>query len=99
MLALGRGLMAEPKILIIDELSLGLAPVLVQHLFGTLDTLRREGIAILLVEQNVHVALALSDYAYVLADGRIALEGPAHEVNSMPEVRAAYLPIAQSGQY
>jgi branched-chain amino acid transport system ATP-binding protein len=65
--------------------------VLVQQLFGTLDTLKREGVTILLVEQNVHLALALSDYAYVLADGHIALEGPAHEVDSMPEVRAAYL--------
>lgn len=91
MLAVARGLMAEPMILIIDELSLGLAPVLVQQLFGTLDTLKREGVTMLLVEQNVHLALALSDYAYVLADGRVALEGPAPEVKNMPEVRAAYL--------
>lgn len=91
MLAVARGLMAEPKVLIIDELSLGLAPVLVQQLFGTLDRLKREGVTILLVEQNVRLALALSDYAYVLANGRVVLEGPAREIETMPEIRAAYL--------
>ncbi len=91
MLALGRGLMAEPEVLMIDELSLGLAPVLAQQLFLTLKTLKAEGLTIVLVEQNVHLALALSDYAYVVADGRIGLHGPADEVAGMEEVRTAYL--------
>lgn len=91
MLTVARGLMGEPKILMIDEFSLGIAPVLVQQLFGTLAMLKREGITILLVEQNLHLALAMSDYTYVLAEGRMVLEGPAQEVSKMPEVRAAYL--------
>lgn len=91
MLALGRGLMAEPELLMIDELSLGLAPVLAQQLFLTLKTLKAEGLTIVLVEQNVHLALALSDYAYVLAEGRVHLHGPASEVEGMEEVRKAYL--------
>jgi branched-chain amino acid transport system ATP-binding protein len=91
MLALGRGLMAEPEVLMIDELSLGLAPVLAQQLFLTLKTLKAEGLTIVLVEQNVHLALALSDYAYVLAEGRVRVHGPAQEVADMEEVRKAYL--------
>jgi branched-chain amino acid transport system ATP-binding protein len=91
MLALGRGLMAEPEVLMIDELSLGLAPVLAQQLLLTLKTLKVEGLTIVLVEQNVHLALALSDYAYVLAEGRIRVHGPAREIADMEEVRKAYL--------
>jgi branched-chain amino acid transport system ATP-binding protein len=91
MLALGRGLMAEPVILIIDELSLGLSPLLSQQLFLTLKTLKGQGLTIVLVEQNVHLALALADYAYVFAEGRIHTEGPAQEVASKDEVRKAYL--------
>jgi len=91
MLAVGRGLMSEPEILMIDELSLGLSPLLTQQLFGTLKTLKKQGATILLVEQNVHLALALSDYAYVLAEGRIFTEGPAKEVAENGEVREAYL--------
>ncbi len=93
MLAVGRGLMADPRVLMIDELSLGLAPVLAQSLFGTLKQLKEEGLTILLVEQNVHLALALSDYAYVLAEGRIQIEGPSREVAKNEEVRRAYLGI------
>lgn len=93
MLAVGRGLMADPKVLMIDELSLGLAPVLAQSLFGTLRQLKEEGLTILLVEQNVHLALALSDYAYVLAEGRVRIEGPSREVAKNEEVRKAYLGI------
>ena len=91
MLAIGRGLMQQPLVLMMDELSLGLAPVLVQQLFLTLKTLRAQGITIVLVEQNVHLALALSDYTYVLAEGRIALEGESRRVAEMDEVRRAYL--------
>ena len=70
MLAIGRGLMSDPEVLIIDELSLGLSPVLVQMLAGKLAALKDGGLTILLVEQNVHLALALSDYTYVIAEGR-----------------------------
>ncbi|WP_457630346.1 ABC transporter ATP-binding protein [Oceanithermus sp.] len=93
MLAVGRGLMADPIVLMIDELSLGLAPVLAQSLFGTLKRLKEEGLTILLVEQNVHLALALSDYAYVLAEGRVKIEGPSREVAHNEEVREAYLGV------
>ena len=91
MLAVARGLMAEPKVLMIDELSLGLAPVLVLGLFETLRELKKLGITILLVEQNVQMALAVSDYGYVLAEGKVALEGPARELMQNEHVRAAYL--------
>jgi len=91
MLAMGRGLMQEPVVLMIDELSLGLAPVLSQQLFLTLKTLRGQGITIVLVEQNVHLALALSDYTYVLAEGRVTIQGESRAVAQMDEVRRAYL--------
>ncbi|HEU4660912.1 MAG TPA: ABC transporter ATP-binding protein [Pseudolabrys sp.] len=91
MLAIARGLMSDPKILIIDELSLGLAPVVVQQLVVTLKALREGGMTILLVEQNVHLALALSDYTYVIAEGHSFTEGPSGEVAAKPEVRQAYL--------
>src|SRR6185437_11363635 len=91
MLAIARGLMSDPEILIIDELSLGLAPVVVHQLFGTLKSLKEEGTTILLVEQNVHLALAFSDYAYVIAEGRSFTEGTSSAVAANPEVRQAYL--------
>ncbi len=91
MLAMGRGLMQEPVVLMIDELSLGLAPVLAQQLFLTLKTLRGQGLTIVLVEQNVHLALAMSDYTYVFAEGRIHIHGQSDEVAKMDEVRKAYL--------
>ncbi len=91
MLALGRGLMQEPAVLMIDELSLGLAPVLAQQLFLTLKSLRAQGLTIVLVEQNVHLALALSDYTYVFAEGRVTLQGESRQVARMDEVRKAYL--------
>jgi branched-chain amino acid transport system ATP-binding protein len=91
MLAIARGLMSVPEILIIDELSLGLAPVVVQQLVTTLKALKAAGVTILLVEQNVHLALALCDYAYIIAEGRPFLEGPCREVAAKPEIRQAYL--------
>jgi branched-chain amino acid transport system ATP-binding protein len=91
MLALARGLMSVPEILIVDELSLGLAPVIVQQLVETLKALKAAGVTILLVEQNLHLALALCDYAYVIAEGRPFLEGPCREVAAKPEIRQAYL--------
>ena len=91
MLAVARGLMAQPEVLMFDELSLGLAPFLVLNLFEILQRLKESGLTMLLVEQNVQMALAVSDYAYVLAEGRIEIEGPAAEVRQMPQVREAYL--------
>lgn len=74
-----------------DELSLGLSPLLTTNLFETLLTLRAEGLTMLLVEQNVRLALAVSDYAYVMASGRMVLEGPAAEIEKNDEVQRAYL--------
>ncbi len=91
MLAVARGIMADPKVLMIDELSLGLAPVLVLQLFEILRELKKLGITLLLVEQNVQMALAVSDYAYVLAQGKIEMEGVSRELAQNPHVRAAYL--------
>jgi branched-chain amino acid transport system ATP-binding protein len=91
MVAIARGLMSDPDILIIDELSLGLAPVVVYQLFKTLKKLKDEGLTILLVEQNVHLALAVSDYAYVIAEGRVFTEGLPAELAAKPEIRRAYL--------
>jgi branched-chain amino acid transport system ATP-binding protein len=93
MLAVARGIMAEPIILMMDELSLGLAPVLVLDLFETLNQLREIGLTMLLVEQNVQMALAVSDYAYVLAEGRVELEGTSRDLAQNEHVREAYLGI------
>jgi len=91
MLAVARGIMADPTVLMIDELSLGLAPVLTLQLFESLRTLRDSGITILLVEQNVHMALAISDYGYVLAEGKVEIKGAAKQLIKDEHVRAAYL--------
>ena len=91
MLAVARGIMANPKVLMIDELSLGLAPVLVLQLFDTLQQLKALGITLLLVEQNVQLALAISDYGYVISQGTIELQGPSRELAQNEHVRAAYL--------
>lgn len=91
MLAIARGLMSDPTILVIDEMSLGLAPVLTYQLFMTLKKLKEAGLTILLVEQNVHLALAVSDYSYVVAEGRVFTEGLPSVIGAMPEIRRAYL--------
>jgi len=93
MLAVARGLMAQPEILMCDELSLGLAPFLVLELFEVLRRLKDEGLTMLLVEQNVQLALAISDYTYILSDGRVTLEGPSRKVAKDEHVRKAYLGI------
>ncbi|MCO6451689.1 MAG: ABC transporter ATP-binding protein [Caldilineales bacterium] len=93
MLAVGRGIMSEPTILMIDELSLGLAPVLTLDLFQSLRRLKREGITILLVEQNVRMALKVADYGYVLSEGKVDLHGLCTEVENNEEVRRSYLGI------
>jgi branched-chain amino acid transport system ATP-binding protein len=91
MVAIARGLMCDPALVIIDELSLGLAPLVVHELFAKLQELKDEGLTILLVEQNVHLAFSLSDYAYVVAEGRLFTEGPPARLESQPEIRRAYL--------
>ena len=91
MLAVARSLMAKPRLLILDEPSLGLAPMLVEHIFEIIGQLKSEGLTILLVEQNVHHALDLADRAYVLESGRISLAGSASELRHDPRVESAYL--------
>jgi branched-chain amino acid transport system ATP-binding protein len=91
MLAIGRGLMTDPEILIIDELSLGLAPIVVYQLFAALKALKNAGLTILLVEQNVRLAFAVSDHAYVIAEGRLVTEGPPAKLATLPDIRRAYL--------
>ncbi len=93
MVAVGRGLMAEPEILMLDELSLGLSPLLALNLFEALTRLKTTGLTMLLVEQNVTMALAVSDYAYVLAEGRVHLEGEARALAKNEEIRRTYLGI------
>mgnify|MGYP003577577120 CR=1 FL=1 len=91
MLAIGRGLMSEPRLLILDEPSLGLSPLLVEEMFALIGRLNRDGLAILLVEQNVVQSLAIAHRAYVLENGRIALSGAAAELAEHPELRKSYL--------
>ncbi|MEW9123387.1 MAG: ABC transporter ATP-binding protein [Thermotaleaceae bacterium] len=91
MLAMGRALMSRPKLLLLDEPSMGLAPLLVQQIFSTITELNQEGTTILLVEQNAHMALSIAHQAYVLETGRIVLSGDAKELASRPEVCEAYL--------
>ncbi len=91
MLAVARGIVAEPIILMIDELSLGLAPLLVLNLFEILQKLKEEGLTLLLVEQNVQMALAVSDYGFILVNGKVDLEGPSRNLVDDERVRSAYL--------
>lgn len=98
MLAVGRALMAKPKLLMLDEPSLGLAPLITREIFRIITDLRRQGVSILLVEQNARAALRVADYAYVLETGQIAMEGPAAELADDPRVIEAYLGIASKHQ-
>ena len=91
MLAIGRALMGGPRLLLLDEPSMGLAPLFVEEIFGIISSLRREGTTILLVEQNASAALEIADTAYVLETGRVVLSGPASEVADNEAVVAAYL--------
>jgi len=91
MLALGRALMSDPRLLLLDEPSLGLAPAVVEQLYETLDRLHREGLTLLLAEQSVPLALAIADTAYVLQTGRTVLHGTAQELERDPRVQEVYL--------
>jgi branched-chain amino acid transport system ATP-binding protein len=91
MLAIGRALMAKPKLLMLDEPSFGLAPILVQHIFEMIARINQQGVTILLVEQNVQLALELANRAYLLENGRIVREGNAKELLSFEDVRSSYL--------
>jgi len=93
MLAIGRGLMSRPTLLMLDEPSLGLAPIVAEKVLEVLQKLNREGLTILLVEQNVHHALNLSNRAYVIENGRIVMEGPGKDLLENPHVKTAYLGI------
>ncbi|MGB4254998.1 MAG: ABC transporter ATP-binding protein [Rectinema sp.] len=91
MCAIARGLMSDPALLLLDEISLGLAPSLVEAVFDTIIKIRDQGITILLVEQLVQESLEIADRGYVIQTGRIVHDGPSHELLEMPEIRAAYM--------
>ena len=91
MLAMGRALMSRPRLLLLDEPSMGLAPLLVEQIFQIIRNINAQGVTILLVEQNAHVALSIAHRAYVMETGVIVLAGPAAEVLTSPQVREAYL--------
>jgi len=91
MLAFARALLMRPRILLLDEPSMGLAPLLVARIFELVKAIHRDGATVLLVEQNARLALQISDHAYVLERGRIVLEGPSRELAADPRVQAAYL--------
>jgi branched-chain amino acid transport system ATP-binding protein len=93
MLATGRGLMGDPTLLLLDEPSMGLSPILVEEIFRIIQQINAKGTSILLVEQNAHMALSIAHRAYVLETGRIVLEGATGEVREDPQVKAAYLGI------
>ncbi|MDI3338366.1 ABC transporter ATP-binding protein [Defluviimonas aestuarii] len=93
MLAIGRALMARPKLLLMDEPSMGLAPVIVEEIARIIEEINADGVPVVLVEQNAGLALDLASHAYVLETGNLALEGPAHELHDNEHVRAAYLGV------
>jgi len=97
MLAIGRALMARPRLLMLDEPSLGLAPLVVRSIFQVIRELHRRGVTILLVEQNVRQALAVADRGYVLVTGSVALEGSGSDLRAHPELEASYLSTARGG--
>lgn len=91
MLAIGRALMSKPKLLLLDEPSLGLAPIIIQQIFDIIEQLRRDGVTVFLVEQNANQALKVADRAYVLENGRVVMTGSGHDLLTDPKVRDAYL--------
>jgi branched-chain amino acid transport system ATP-binding protein len=102
MTSIGRGLMCAPRLLLVDEPSLGLSPHFVSECFRVIEMIKQRGVTVFLVEQNVHQSLDVSDYGYVLAQGRVVAAGTADELISNPEVREAYFgqtPGAPSGTH
>ncbi|MFI5015144.1 MAG: ABC transporter ATP-binding protein [Hyphomicrobiales bacterium] len=97
MLAMGRALMGRPNLLMLDEPSLGLAPLIVRDIFNIVATLKRSDVAILLVEQNARAALQVADYGYVMENGAVAIEGPSEALRSDPRVVETYLGLAKKG--
>jgi branched-chain amino acid transport system ATP-binding protein len=93
MLAIGRALMAKPRLLLLDEPSLGLAPILVNQILEAIARLKRDGVTILLIEQNARAALAIADRAYVLENGRVTASGTAAQIEADEHVQRAYLGI------
>jgi branched-chain amino acid transport system ATP-binding protein len=93
MVAIGRGLMSLPKLLMFDEPSLGLAPILVREIFSIIRRIREEGTTVLIVEQNVKQTLAIADRAYVLESGKLVMEGTGHALLNDEHVKAAYLGV------
>ncbi|MCX6090140.1 MAG: ATP-binding cassette domain-containing protein, partial [Candidatus Atribacteria bacterium] len=91
MLAVGRGLMSKPRLLLLDEPSLGLAPLVVKELYRLIQEIRKNGVTILLVEQNATMAIAVSDYVYVLEAGSVKIQGEPREVESLEDVKKVYL--------
>jgi len=91
MLAMGRALMARPKLILLDEPSMGLAPILVDQIFTIIGSLKQRGITVLLVEQNAYAALAIADRGYVIETGRISLSGTGRDLLNDARVRSAYL--------
>jgi branched-chain amino acid transport system ATP-binding protein len=99
MVAIGRALMARPRLMLLDEPSLGLAPLLVQNIFEIIRRINQEaGVSILVVEQNAHVALQVADYAYVMENGRIVLDGPADQLRENADIKEFYLGLTQIGE-
>ena len=95
MLAIARATMSEPSLLILDEPSLGLSPIVVQQMFSLIQTLHRQGVTILLVEQNIHQALKVADYAFVLKTGALAMQGTGAELLADPEIQKAYMGVLE----
>ena len=98
MVAIGRALMAAPKLLLLDEPSLGLAPLLVKDIFERIKTVNSEGTTVLVVEQNASVALSLADYGYIMEQGRIVLEGLASDLRTNPDVKEFYMGVTEGGR-
>ncbi len=95
MIAIGRALMAAPKLLLLDEPSLGLAPLLVQDIFSRIKTVNQEGTTVLVVEQNASIALGIADYGYIMEQGKIVLEGTAEQLINNPDVKEFYMGVSE----
>lgn len=98
MVIIGRALMSRPKIMLLDEPSMGLSPLLVDEIFDTIKTINQEGTTVLLVEQNASVALSVADYAYVMEDGRIVMDGPSEKLIDNEDIKEFYLGLSYIGK-